>query len=121
MCLALLYVYYFFSQVVTLISYSPRSYSEGTDDNFLDGGGDTTNNPRSFFFSPSEVLSQIANSSRSCVLACCELLGYKKGDNKAPNWKQALQAACPKNAVICSFESAKDLVNLPSETLDSLM
>ena len=67
------------------------------------------------------MLSQIANSSRSCVLACCELLGYKKGDNKAPNWKQALQAACPKNAVICSFESAKDLVNLPSETLDSLI
>ena len=66
--------------------------------------------------------TEIANSSRSCALACCELLRYKEGDNKGPDWKQALQAACPKNAVICGpFKSAKDLVNLPSETLDSLI
>ena len=120
LCLALLYVLLFSNNHSSFLIHR-RSYSEDTDDNSPDGGGDTSN-PRSFFFSPSEVPSQIENSSRLCVQACCQLLGYEeKGDKNAPNWKQAVQAASPENSVICHFASAQDLINLPPKTLDSLI
>ena len=110
----------FLNESISLFLVILRSgFGGDNDDSEDDPQGDDNGNGR-FFFSPFEVPGETANASRRCVEACCIFLNYQ-GDKQNPLWNQALLAVCPNGTVIKRFNSARDLANLPLETLDHLI
>ena len=109
--------------VSVLMVYSSFPVGDATDDDqhqYEDSNG-------RFFFSPSRVLEDVSDGSRSCVKACLDHLGFggnmkdisPSKDDKIVQWYRVLESVCP-GAVIKTFSTGKALANLSYDTSDRL-